>query len=188
MKKKVTKKKVIKKVSEEKKGILLDLACGINKREGFIGIDLYGDVADIKHDLNIYPWPFEDDSVDEIFCSHYVEHVEDLMKFFNECYRIMKVDAKMQIISPYYSSVRAMQDPTHKNFISEMSFLYYNKKWLEDNKLDHYPISCNFNYVYGYAFHPNWATRSEEARNFALIHYINVVTDIQVMMTKLPME
>jgi len=182
MKKKPVKKQPVKKVEEEKL-LKLDLACGTNKQAGFIGVDIGGD-ADIIHDLNIYPWPFEDNSVDEILCSHYVEHVEELMKFFNECYRIMKPEAKMMIFAPYYSSVRAMQDPTHKNFISEMSFLYYNKKWREDNKLDHYPITCDFDYTYGYNFHPNWATRSEESRNFALIHYINVVTDIQVLMTK----
>ena len=65
-----------------------------------------------------------------------------------------------------------------------MTFLYYNKQWRIDNKLSHYPIKSNYDFTYGYAFAPHWQTRSEEARNFALIHYINVVTDIQVMLTK----
>jgi SAM-dependent methyltransferase len=175
------------KVEEVKEEVVLkklDIACGTQKQEGFIGIDIAGDVADIIHDLDIYPWPFEDNSIDEVYCCHYLEHSKEIMKFMNECYRIMKPEAQMMIISPYYSSVRAMQDPTHVNFISEMTFLYYNKKWREDNKLGHYPINCDFDYTYGYAFHPNWQIRSEEARNYALIHYINVVTDIQVMMKK----
>ena len=173
----------IEEVKEEIKLVKLDIACGQNKQEGFIGIDIAGN-ADIIHDLNVYPWPFEDNSVDECFCSHYVEHVDDLMKFFNECYRIMKPEAQMMIISPYYSSVRAMQDPTHKNFISEASFIYYNKDWRVQNKLDHYPITCDFDFTYGYAFNPAWQNRSEDARNFALVHYINVVSDIQVVMKK----
>ena len=184
-------KEITKEVPQEeiKEPILkrLDIGCGTNKREGFIGIDIAGN-ADIIHDLDIYPWPIEDNSIDEINCSHYLEHSKEIMKFMDECYRIMKPGAQMIIVSPYYSSVRAFQDPTHINAISEMTFLYYNKKWREDNKLSHYPISCNFNYGYGYSFHPNWQVRSEEARNFALIHYINVVTDIQVVMTKIAEE
>ena len=183
MKKKAVRKKVVKKeVQGEPKKI--DIACGQAKQPGFIGIDIAGD-ADILHDLNIYPWPFEDESIDEIYCSHFIEHVDDIIKFMNECYRILKPEAKMMVIAPYYSSVRAMQDPTHKRPISEMTFLYYNKQWRIDNKLDHYKsITCDYDYSYGYAFHPNWQARSEEARNFALVHYINVVTDIQVMLTK----
>lgn len=161
----------------------LDLGCGQNKQEGFIGVDIAGN-PDIIHDLDTYPWPFEDNSIDEIFCSHYIEHSKDIIKFIDECYRILKPECKIMITAPYYSSVRAIQDPTHVNHISEMSFLYYNKKWREDNKLNHYPIKSDFDYVYGYAFHPNWQSRSEEAKNFALIHYINVVTDIQVVLTK----
>ena len=176
-------------VSQEPKLMRIDIGCGQNKQPGYIGIDVAGD-ADIIHDLDVYPWPFEDNSIDVVFCSHYLEHSKEITKFMDECYRIMKPEAQMTIISPYYSSVRAMQDPFHINFISEMTFLYYNKKWREDNKLDHYKIkkNTNFNYSYGYAFHPNWQTRSEEARNFALIHYINVVTDIQVVMTKIAEE
>lgn len=54
----------------------LDIACGANKKEGFTGIDI-ADVpsVDIVHDLNVYPWPIEDESVEEIWCSHYIEHI-----------------------------------------------------------------------------------------------------------------
>ena len=57
----------------------LDLACGGAKKEGFTGVDI-ADIegVDIVHDLNIYPWPFEDGSVEEINCSHYVEHIPHL--------------------------------------------------------------------------------------------------------------
>ena len=55
----------------------IDLACGQNKREGFIGVDIVSAPGvDIVHDLNVYPWPFEDNSVDEINCSHYIEHIK----------------------------------------------------------------------------------------------------------------
>jgi SAM-dependent methyltransferase len=171
---------------EEKKPIelvKLDLACGQNKKEGFKGVDTW-EGADIVHDLNVYPYPFENDSVDEIYCSHYVEHVADLIQFMDECYRIMKVGASMTVIAPYYSSVRAWQDPTHVRPISEASFFYYNKGWRESQKLDHYPIKSDFDFTYGYAFAHEWQNRSEEAKQFAVKHYLNVITDIQVSLKK----
>ena len=57
-----------------------------------------------------------------------------------------------------------------------------------DNLLDHYPVSCDFDFSYGYILDPAWQTRSQEAQAFAIKHYINVVTDIQVQLVKRPQE
>ena len=60
----------------EIKGTKIDLACGDNKREGYIGIDkVKTDSTDYVWDLAIYPWPIESESVEEINCSHYLEHI-----------------------------------------------------------------------------------------------------------------
>lgn len=170
----------------EEKVIKLDLACGKDKHDpSFIGVDVVKlEGVDVVHDLNSFPWPWEDSSVDEIFCKNYIEHIPDLISFMNECGRILKQGSKMILVAPYYSSIRAWQDPTHVRAISEASFLYYNQEWRIQNGLDHYPITCDFDYSFGYAFTPEWGMRSEEARNFAIKHYINVVSDIQVCMTK----
>lgn len=186
---------------EEKKPLKLNLACGQIKQEGFVGVDKYKtDAADIVHDLNIYPWPFEDNSIDEILCSHYIEHTKDLDKFMDEIYRIMKkpytnekgdeIKPKVTIIAPYYSSIRAWQDPHHVRAISEFTFAYYNKNWRDQNKLNHgeYDIKADFDFVYGYTMNNsppgNWASRDENSRTFAIKHYINVIDDIHVTLTK----
>ena len=174
---------------EDKKELIsqakLDLACGQNRVEGYFGIDIAaGDKVDAVVDLEQFPWPIESDSAEDIVCSHYVEHTPDLMKFMDEVYRILKPGGKIKIIAPYYNSIRCWQDPTHKRAISEATFLYYNKQWREANKLDHYPIHCDFDYTYGYDMNPSWANRSEDARNFAILHYNNVINDIHVVMTK----
>lgn len=179
--------KKVKKIKEPKL-YKLDVACGQNKPEGFIGIDIAKcKGVDIVHDLEKYPWPIKSDSVDEIHCSHYIEHTKDLLRWFDELYRIMKVGAKATIIAPYYNNMRCWQDPTHTRAISEATFLYANAEWRKNNKLDHYPISCDFDFTYGYALDPQWANRSEEARNFAIKHNTNVVSDIHCILTKRPL-
>jgi DNA modification methylase len=55
----------------------LDLACGDNKREGYIGIDI-ADTESVDHvvDLQVFPWPIESESAEEINCGHYIEHIK----------------------------------------------------------------------------------------------------------------
>ena len=167
-----------------RKKIKLDIACGKNTRQGFTGVDIW-DGAEIVADLEKFPWPFEDNSVDEIFCSHYIEHTPDLISFANELYRIMKVGATAEIIAPYYSSIRAWQDPTHLRAISENTFLYFNKGWRLANKLDHYPITADFDFEYHYFLDPAWqGKKDDDELRFAIKHYINVVMDIRAVLTK----
>lgn len=53
----------------------LDLGCGQSPRDGYEGVDLYGESAKHRVDLFKFPWPFENASVDAIHCSHFLEHV-----------------------------------------------------------------------------------------------------------------
>jgi hypothetical protein len=163
----------------------LDIACGQNKQKGFKGVDIApGDGVDFVWDLEKYPWePFKDNSFDEIYVSHYAEHTNDLMKFMNEVWRIAENDAKVTIVGPYYTSIRAWQDPTHTRVLSEATWLYYSKGWREMNKLDHYPINCDFSVEQMTVFFvPPWDKKTEEARQFAQQHYWNVISDICVQL------
>src|SRR5882757_3084042 len=193
------------KAPKAEKVLKLSLACGDNKPEGFKGVDIMKTSStDYVQDLLKFPWSqFKDNSVDEIEISHFVEHIphgngseDPFFQFFDEIHRILKpaefdpnnpnipLKGFMNIVSPYYSSMRAWQDPTHQRAISEASFLYVNKQWRIDNKLDHYPVTCDFDFSYGYIVAPDWQNRSQESQAFAIQHYINVVTDIQVMLIK----
>lgn len=196
-----------KKKSEEP--LKLSLACGGNKPAGFKGVDIVKtDDADYVQDLLTFPWKqFADNSVDEIECSNFVEHIphgdsrnDPFFQFFDEIYRILKpaefdpnnpnipLKGYATITCPYYSSMRAWQDPTHQRAISEASFLYLNKEWRKTNRLDHYPISCDFDFSYAYILTPDWQNRSQETQTFAIQHYMNVVTDIQVQIVKRPLS
>lgn len=187
--------------------IRLNLACGNNKKEGYLGVDVSKDTkADIIVDLESYPWvieakkdqsenwvtkdnlqdyelSFAKNSIFEIHVSHYVEHVSNLKAFMEEIYRIMIPGGRITFYAPYYSSIRAMQDYTHKRFISETTFLYFDKKWLEYNGLGHYSINCNFATLSTkFLFAKKWNTRSNDAKEWARQHFINVVDDIEVVL------
>ena len=182
--------------------IAVDLGCGQNKPpiEFFtnnmqitptqvIGVDFANcEGVDIIHDLTIFPYPFEDNSIDVIHSSHFVEHLDGIerMKFMDECYRILKPGGKMRLLHPYYKSVRAVQDPTHKwPPISENSYFYWDKSWRELNKLDHYPIKCDFEFGIYYTWQdPTIANKNEETRNFYIDKYWNIVADMVVDLKK----
>lgn len=179
-------KKPVQRKPRAKKPVELkyDLACGQSKREGFIGIDLVkSEGVDMVFDLEAFPWPLESDTADELHASHYIEHVHDLLAFFDEAWRVCKDGAIFTIICPYYTSIRAWQDPTHVRAISEATFQYFTREWRESQKLDHYPVQCDWEIEsLTAAYNPPWHLKSEEARMFAQQHYFNVISDITVVL------
>lgn len=53
----------------------LHLACGEDHRSGFINVDrVQIEGVDQVWDLEQFPWPWADNSVEEILCQHYIEH------------------------------------------------------------------------------------------------------------------
>ncbi len=167
----------------------LDLACGTNVHEGFKGVDLYAERKDIiKHDLEVYPWPFEDGSVYEIFCNHYVEHIPGqygLIKFMEEVYRILMPLGTIRIQAPYYTSIRAWQDPSHVRAITDLTFHYFSKSQQNDFKVAHYFGKADFEVLtLKHLLNDEWESRGDEARAWAARHMFNVVDDILVVLRK----
>jgi len=104
----------------------LDLGCGNRKREGMVGLDVNPRTdADIIHDLNIFPYPFEDSTFDEIYADNVLEHLENPLKVMEELHRISKPDALIIIKVPYFRSRYAFLDPTHRHFFTVESFTYF---------------------------------------------------------------
>lgn len=193
------------------KELKLDLACGNNKKEGFKGIDI-ANTPDVDYvvDLQVYPWPIESESVEEIYCGHYIEHIphlnikgvlkesnsfeefkekllnskDGLIDFFNEIYRVLKPGGKAVITAPFYSSERAYGDPTHIRYINNFLCYYLMKDWVRDNKLEHYNLNCDFDVTLSYCITNEMTLKSEEVRNKAFEHDLNVITDIIIELIK----
>ena len=117
---------------------ILDLGCGKKKRQGAIGVD-YSDRhdADIIHDLNVFPYPFDDDSIDQVYLDNVLEHLDDPMAVMAEVHRISKKGARIKVIVPYFRSVWAFIDPTHRHFFTVDSFAFYDPEHLICQRYDY---------------------------------------------------
>lgn len=169
----------------------LDIACGQRKQDGYTGIDIAGD-PDIVHDLNEYPWPIDTDTVEEAFCSHYVEHIpmtlpdgrDGLIAFMTELHRVCVDGAMVRIIHPYCKSERAFWDPTHRRFIAVVTWSYFNRDWRVAQGLDHYPIDVDFEVVNVGAngIPDDVACRDEETKMRLLAREWDVIADLDVIL------
>lgn len=108
----------------------LDVGCGANRQEGFIGIDKRKlDYSDdfVCHDIEKFPWPFKDESCSVVLFDHSVEHIKPwlIIDVIDECWRVLEFGGFLIIVTPYGTSIRAIQDPTHCNFWVEKTVFYF---------------------------------------------------------------
>lgn len=193
-------------VAKSSHELKLDLGSGEKPKEGFVGVDLHAVNPEIlKVDLTKFPWPWEDESVSEVHCSHFIEHlpmvyvepdgsyshvpsasgVDLLIKFFNELYRILSPEGTALIICPAAQSSRAFQDPTHRRFIVGETFFYTWRKFRVENGLEHYlHATCDFDFNVNTAVVGDNAGRSEEVQRMRANTLWNVIMDFHVTMTK----
>ena len=102
---------------------ILDVGCARNKIPGAIGIDIDKNTdADLIHDLNTYPYPIEENSIDQIYAKHIIEHVEDPRKFIRELHRLLRPGGRAFIETPHFSCRVAYSEPEHKLYYSYFMF------------------------------------------------------------------
>jgi len=166
--------------------LLLDLGCGKNKKAGYVGVDsIKFDGVDKVADLR-KTWPWKDNSVDDVHCSHFLEHLTgaERVHFFNELHRVLKKDAKATIIVPAWNNERAYGDPTHQwPPVVGFAFYYLDKGWREVNA-PHCGYTCDFGFIGGNSLANPWSMKTQEAQIFAQTHYTNVAMDMHVTLNK----
>jgi hypothetical protein len=102
----------------------------------------------------------------------------------DEVYRVLEPEGKATFLVPYYSSMRCAADFFSEwPPISEFSFLYFNRKWREDNKA-HPELKCDFDFNYGYTVEQDVASRNQETQAVWIKRNINTVQDLHVNLVK----
>ena len=119
-------------------GIKLNLGCGERREEGYVNVDKFGE-PDVKHDLEQFPWPWEDNSVEEVMMIHVLEHLGQLTEVYlgiiKELYRVCEPDATIRIAVPHYRHDNFAADPTHVRPITPLGMSLFsqrnNRTWIE---------------------------------------------------------
>lgn len=95
----------------------LELGGGTRARgEGFVNLDLCP-TADIVHDLDTGVLPLEDQTVQEVYSSHCLEHLKHPFSALHEIARVCVVGARVEIRVPHPLSDMAMT-PGHLHVIA----------------------------------------------------------------------
>jgi hypothetical protein len=118
--------------------IRLNLGCGKNHKDGYINVDKYGD-PDIQHDLELFPWPWDDSSVSQILLNHVLEHLgqetETYLNIMKELYRVCVDQALITIVVPHPRHDDFINDPTHVRKVTPDGMRLFSKKnneaWIE---------------------------------------------------------
>lgn len=179
---------------EATKVVKLNIGSGPTKMDGYLSVDIFpfDGKVDVVTDLRFGPWPWEDNSVDEVHCSHFLEHLTNFgdkwerVLFFNELARILKPGGKATIIFPHWCSTRYYGDPTHKEPFSEMGFYYLSREWRKVNAphceatIAPGPQSytCDLEASWGYSMHQAIMPRNSEYQQQAMQWYKEAVQDI----------
>ena len=111
----------------------LNLGCGQNRLDGYVNADREPVVEpDVVMDLEEFPWPFEDHSVDEVVANHVLEHVGASAGVFigimQELYRVCRGGAHIRIAVPHPRHDNFIDDPTHVRAITPMTLQLFSRR------------------------------------------------------------
>ena len=101
---------------------ILNLGCGEDYLEGAVNVDRFAKKADVRHDLDLTPYPFADDEFDAIRCMNIIEHLDDILAVMRELHRIGRHGCKITIRVPHFRSACLYEDITHRHGFAWRSF------------------------------------------------------------------
>jgi hypothetical protein len=94
----------------------LNLGCGSQMLPGWLNVDKFG-APDLVCDLEATPWPWPDNSVEEVLLSHVLEHLGRdpgvFIAIMKELYRVCRANARVKIVVPHPRHDSFLMDPTH---------------------------------------------------------------------------
>ena len=106
----------------------VDLGCGMNKKIGYIGIDIRPfEGVDLVLDLGRDKLPFEDNSVMEFLAGHLFEHFtpEALFWCLEECWRCLRPDGHLFLSVPRAGTRGWYAHPDHRIHFTEDTFTFF---------------------------------------------------------------
>ncbi|TNF44855.1 MAG: methyltransferase domain-containing protein [Bacteroidetes bacterium] len=111
----------------ENEQLRIDIGCGPNKKPGFKGMDILplpgvDYVVDLEKGFSF----LKDNSVDEYYTAHFLEHIDNFELVMGEIYRTLKPESICTVFVPHFSNPYYYSDYTHKRFFGLYSFDYFS--------------------------------------------------------------
>lgn len=99
----------------------INLGAGNDQTPGWVNVDMMQlEGIDVVHNLINFPYPFDDESADEIKAVDVLEHLppyigeeHGVIKFINECHRILQPGGVLYLQTPGWKAEFLWIDPTH---------------------------------------------------------------------------
>ena len=105
---------------------VLNLGSGRKHIAGALNLDVVASTGpDIIHDLNHRPWPLPTDGFREVLAYDVIEHLDDVVRTFEEVHRVCRDGAVVKLTVPHFSCANAFTDPTHRHYFGRYSFSYF---------------------------------------------------------------
>ena len=93
----------------------LNLGCGHKRREGFVNVDIVPyESVDLIADLRHTPFPFKEDTFDEVVCEHILAHMNTFHETIMEIVRVTRHGGTVRVFASYFPSTKWFGDPDHK--------------------------------------------------------------------------
>jgi hypothetical protein len=106
----------------------LELGCGTTPTPGFVHHDRrrHSLFVDVEHDLDQVPWPWANDSCEEIIAMDVFEHLHLMPEaWLRECHRILAPGGTLRLRVPIFGSPWHIVDPTHVRGFHPLNFEYF---------------------------------------------------------------
>jgi SAM-dependent methyltransferase len=110
-------------------GARLDLGCGSRKRgSDYIGVDVVDhEAVDVVGDVFDVLDRIPDASLDRIYSSHFMEHIDDVPLLMRAIGRVLKPNGSLETIVPHFSNPYFASDATHRTSFGLYSMSYFAK-------------------------------------------------------------
>ncbi|HUQ24214.1 MAG TPA: hypothetical protein VM140_00990 [Burkholderiales bacterium] len=119
----------------------LNLGCGNRKIPGWVNVDHSAACQpDQVVELESFPWPWPDGSVEEVLLNHSLEHMGETtagyIGIIKELWRVCRAGASITIVVPHPRHDDFLGDPTHVRAITVPGLQLFSRKmndqWIKD--------------------------------------------------------